>query len=126
MPYPTNAVDAEVWSILVQAQRAILSATQFVVEFNTYMERKENMPFMSDRMKELDSLLEPLTINADGWSSDSTRYDISEPEAVVARSMRLMAKIKLNRYVTYSPQEPLNCRLKIITVLGSRCIDTAL
>lgn len=69
------------------------------------MDRKEDMTFLGNRMQELNDLLEPLILASDSWGLDSVSHNSPEPEAVVANSMKLMAKIKLNRYgTTYRPK----------------------
>lgn len=51
-----------------------------------------------DKMKEMENFLEPLLTQSENWLLTSTTTSPVDPtEAVVARSLRCMASIKLNR-----------------------------
>lgn len=50
------------------------------------------------RMKEMEAYLEPLNTMADSWILQSTTTTPLDPtEEVLSRSLRCMARIKLNR-----------------------------
>ncbi|KAK2608271.1 hypothetical protein N8I77_006892 [Diaporthe amygdali] len=95
--FPTFAADPEAFAVYIQAQRAILAATQFVIELNKAVRDNADMNPIYERMKELEALLEPLLAKSETWPLTSTTASPVGPgEAVVARSLRCMASIKLN------------------------------
>lgn len=96
-PYPRLSCDTEAYRILLQAQQAILAATQFVLELKRVLAAKGDMAPVFQKMRELEGHLEPLTNEADSWIlSSSTTSPIDPSEEVVARSLRCIARIKIN------------------------------
>lgn len=92
------AHDMQAFSLYIQAQRSILAATQFVIELNKAVKENADMYPIYERMKELERFLEPLLSHCEAWLLTSTTTSPVDPtEAVVARSLRCMASIKLNR-----------------------------
>lgn len=90
----------QAFAVYLQAQRAILAATQFVIELNTAVKEGADMQPLFEKMKELEAYLEPLLAQAETWMLPSTTTSPMDfSEAVVARSLRSMARIKLNRCV---------------------------
>lgn len=88
----------QAFSIYVQAQRAILAATQFVIELNRAVKENADMLPIYEKMKEMENFLEPLLTQSENWLLTSTTTSPVDPtEAVVTRSLRCMASIKLNR-----------------------------
>lgn len=82
----------------IQAQQAILGATEFVIELNKAVESNADMSHIYKRMKDLELFLEPLTSASERWTLTSTTTSpVDQSEEVVARSLRCMARIKLNR-----------------------------
>lgn len=74
-----------------------MAATQFVIELNKAVRDNADMNPIYERMKELEGLLEPLLAHSETWLLTSTTTSPVAPgEAVVARSLRCMASIKLN------------------------------
>lgn len=74
-----------------------MAATQFVIELNKAVRDNADMNPIYERMKELEALLEPLLSHSETWPLTSTTTSPVGPgEAVVARSLRCMASIKLN------------------------------
>lgn len=74
-----------------------MAATQFVIELNKAVRDNADMNPIYERMKELEALLEPLLSHSETWLLTSTTTSPVAPgEAVVARSLRCMASIKLN------------------------------
>ncbi|KAL2284140.1 hypothetical protein FJTKL_09122 [Diaporthe vaccinii] len=95
--FPTFAADPEAFAVYIQAQRAILAATQFVIELNKAVRDNAEMNPIYERMKELEALLEPLLSHSETWLlTSTTNSPVAPGEAVVARSLRCMASIKLN------------------------------
>ncbi|KAK3934998.1 Sorbicillinoid biosynthetic cluster transcription factor sor3 [Diplogelasinospora grovesii] len=95
--FPIIESDPEAFPVFIQAQQAILGATQFVIELNRAVEARADMSQIYEKMKELELLLEPLSQRAEAWnlpSSNTTPVDPSEE--VLGRSLRAMAQIKLN------------------------------
>ncbi|KAF3763401.1 hypothetical protein M406DRAFT_347123 [Cryphonectria parasitica EP155] len=95
--FPTFLADPEAFTVFMQAQRAILAATQFVIELNKALKENADMKPIFERMRELEALLAPLLARSEGWLLPSTTTSPVDPaEGVVARSLRCMASIKLN------------------------------
>jgi hypothetical protein len=87
----------QAFAAYIKAQRAILASTQFVIELNKAVRDNADMTPIYERMKELEALLEPLLAHSETWLLTSTTTSPVAPgEAVVARSLRCMASIKLN------------------------------
>lgn len=87
----------QAFAVYIQAQRAIMAATQFVIELNKAVRDNADMNPIYERMKDLEGLLEPLLAHSETWLLTSTTMSPVAPgEAVVARSLRCMASIKLN------------------------------
>lgn len=92
------AHNAQAFAVYVQAQRSILAATQFVIELNKAVKEHADMVPIYVKMRELETFLEPLLSLSELWPLTSTTTSPVDPtEAVVARSLRCMASIKLNR-----------------------------
>lgn len=86
------------WTIFLQSQQAITSATQFVINLDAISRSKSNPTSTWDRMLELDAILEPLIAQADSWNLTSTpAVSLDKAEMKVARALRGIARIKLNR-----------------------------
>ncbi|OHE91282.1 hypothetical protein CORC01_13397 [Colletotrichum orchidophilum] len=96
--YPVIQSDPEAFAVYIQAQQAILSATQFVIELNKTVKSGGDMARIYARMKEMEAYLEPLNTMADSWILQSTTTTPLDPtEEILSRSLRCMARIKLNR-----------------------------
>lgn len=90
----------QAFAFYLQAQRAILAATQFVIELNTAVKEGVDMSPIYEKMKELEAYLEPLLTQSETWMLPSTTTSsVDVTEEVVARSLRSMTRIKLNRCV---------------------------
>ncbi|KAK1991402.1 hypothetical protein LX36DRAFT_735582 [Colletotrichum falcatum] len=95
--YPMIQSDPEAFTLYIQAQQAILSATQFVIGLNKTIKSGGDMTPIYVRMKEMEHYLEPLNAVADTWILQSTTTTPLDPtEEVLSRSLRCMARIKLN------------------------------
>ncbi|KAJ0158545.1 hypothetical protein CTA2_11356 [Colletotrichum tanaceti] len=107
--YPVIQSDPEAFAVYIQAQQAILSATQFVIELNKTIKSGGDMTRIYSRMKEMEQYLEPLNAMADSWILQSTTTAPLDPtEEVLSRSLRCMARIKLNRQVIKSARIKLH------------------
>jgi hypothetical protein len=91
-------VSPKSWTVFVQSQIAIVSSTQFIIDLEATLKSKSDTSVIWERMLALDSVLEPLVINADSWSPPVLASSPVDPsEASVAQALRCIAKIKLNR-----------------------------
>lgn len=89
---------AKSWSVFLQAQQVIVLATQFVIDTEMTLKSRLDMSAIWERMLKLESMIEPLVANSDTWTyapSSAPATDLSE--LTVARTLRYIAKIKLNR-----------------------------
>ncbi|KAI1100122.1 hypothetical protein F4804DRAFT_319865 [Jackrogersella minutella] len=95
--YPTVKADPEVWPLFVQAQQAILAATQFVIDFNKARKEQSDMTRIFNRMRELERLLEPLIIKSESWILNCPlTQPVDKRESVLSQSLRCISRIKLN------------------------------
>ncbi|KAG4027419.1 hypothetical protein MFRU_030g00550 [Monilinia fructicola] len=94
-PLPTFASDSDAWDVFLEAQRVIATATQFVIDLESALKADSHDLTLWEKMTELEKIVEPLVQAAEKWSySDVDAMDPSE--RVVAKSLRLMTRIKLN------------------------------
>ncbi|ROV91194.1 hypothetical protein VMCG_09330 [Cytospora schulzeri] len=96
--FPTVAADPDAFNVYIKSQRAILAATQFVIELNKAVAKEDaDMNPLYERMKDLEASMGPLLSHSETWILPSTTTSPVDPtEDVVARSLRCMAIIKLN------------------------------
>ncbi|KAI1767239.1 hypothetical protein GGR53DRAFT_518494 [Hypoxylon sp. FL1150] len=95
--YPTIKADPEAWPLFVQAQQAILAATQFVIEFNKARKEQSDMTRIFNRMRELERLLEPLITKSEAWVLNCPlTQPVDQSELVLSQSLRCISRIKLN------------------------------
>ncbi|KAK6948638.1 hypothetical protein Daesc_010408 [Daldinia eschscholtzii] len=90
--YPTVKADPEAWPLFVQAQQAILAATQFVIDFNRARKEQSDMTRIFNRMKDLERILEPLITKSESWILNCP---LTQP--VDKRD----ARIKVHRYCAF-------------------------
>ncbi|KAK2766980.1 hypothetical protein FQN54_006297 [Arachnomyces sp. PD_36] len=95
-PYPRFLADSEGWSILLQAQEALVSATQFVIELNQCLKSRSNMAYIYDRMQKLNDWIETILKKANSTPAPLLSADNSyASESVAAQSVRCISRIKL-------------------------------
>jgi hypothetical protein len=88
----------QAWAAFLEAQKIIATATQFVSDLEATIKLNSGSLDLWDRMAELERTIEPLVNEAETWAFHSSGSPASVEEDV-ARNLRLMARIKLNRYV---------------------------
>lgn len=94
---------SKAWYWFMKSQQAILAATEFVIDLNKAMATEADMTPSYQRMMELETFLEPLITESEQWVLNCPMTQpVDNDEAVVAHSLRCMARIKLNRLVTSS------------------------
>ncbi|PYH44601.1 uncharacterized protein BP01DRAFT_298324 [Aspergillus saccharolyticus JOP 1030-1] len=94
-PYPRFAADPDGWSVLIQAQQVLVSATQFVVDLNKCVSTRTNLQYVFERMQQLDS-----------WANSALAQSNLLPivpqtmacdlESTTAQSIRAISRIKLS------------------------------
>ncbi|KAH8891105.1 hypothetical protein GQ53DRAFT_649366 [Thozetella sp. PMI_491] len=95
--FPSIESDPQAFTDFIQAQQAILGATQFVVELNNVVNGNGDMTRIYSRMQELETFLSTLSDQADAWNITSTIATPMDPtEEILSRSLRCMARIKIN------------------------------
>ncbi|EJT69856.1 C6 zinc finger domain-containing protein [Gaeumannomyces tritici R3-111a-1] len=95
--FPSVQADPEAFAAYITAQQAILTATEFVIDLNKTMKANGDMNRVYNKMVELEARLEPLLAKSETWDLTSPVTLTIEPsEEVVGRSLRCMARIKLN------------------------------
>ncbi|KAI2467131.1 hypothetical protein F4781DRAFT_403158 [Annulohypoxylon bovei var. microspora] len=95
--YPAIKADPDAWPLFVQAQQAIVAATQFVIDFNKARKEQSDMTRIFNRMKELERVLEPLIAKSETWALDCPlTQPVDRMESVLSQSLRCISRIKLN------------------------------
>ncbi|RAL00893.1 uncharacterized protein BO80DRAFT_425286 [Aspergillus ibericus CBS 121593] len=96
-PYPRFSADPDGWSVLIQAQQVLVSATQFIIDLNKCLSTRTNMPYIYERMQQLDA-----------WASSALAQSNLLPivpqsmacggeiESITAQSIRAISRIKLS------------------------------
>ncbi|KAK8118845.1 uncharacterized protein PG998_003471 [Apiospora kogelbergensis] len=94
---PTLKSDPQAWYWFMKSQQAILAATEFVIDLNKAVASEADMTPSYQRMMELETFLEPLITESEQWVLNCPMTQpVDNDEAVVAHSLRCMARIKLN------------------------------
>ncbi|RYP11423.1 hypothetical protein DL764_000077 [Monosporascus ibericus] len=77
--------------VFIEAQQAILAATQFVIDLNNARRAQSDMSHIVKRMQELERYLEPLIAKSETWGSDCPQTQpVDNREMVVSQSLRLL------------------------------------
>ncbi|PYI27035.1 C6 zinc finger domain protein [Aspergillus indologenus CBS 114.80] len=109
-PYPRFAADPDGWSVLIQAQQVLVSATQFVVDLNKCVSTRTNMQYIFERMQQLDSWassalaqsnllpIVPQTMSCQGDLESTTAQSIR----AISRIKLSSAQIKIHRFRAFS------------------------
>ncbi|KAL4968823.1 uncharacterized protein BDV14DRAFT_166807 [Aspergillus stella-maris] len=92
-PYPRFAADPDGWSILIQSQQILVTATQFVIDLKKCMPTRINMSYIYESMQRLDAWAS--TVLAQSALPASTP-DGPVPESTTAQSIRAISQIKLS------------------------------
>jgi hypothetical protein len=82
--------------LYIEAQRAILSATQFVIEMNRFVNDPKAHAAPLQQMQELHIRIDGLVAFADARSHKAIVED-TNPEATAAQALICMSVVKLNR-----------------------------
>ncbi|THZ89867.1 hypothetical protein D6C88_04497, partial [Aureobasidium pullulans] len=82
------------WPFFIKSQQTILLATQFVSAVGRAVDGREDWTDISTRMQELHNTIEPLIAQANTWTD--IKPVSTDPEAMIAYSLKQMSKIKLN------------------------------
>ncbi|KAM5499231.1 hypothetical protein McanMca71_006420 [Microsporum canis] len=94
-PYPRFASDSRAWSILIQAQQALVAATQYIIDFNQALRAKTNLAVIFERMGKLTAWTSSILAQADAPLQDSGVPASQDIESVTAQSIRYISRIKL-------------------------------
>ncbi|KXG47407.1 Transcription factor [Penicillium griseofulvum] len=96
-PYPSFSSDAEGWSILIQAQQVLVSATQFIGDLNKCLSSQSGMYYMFERMQQLDSWTHSVIAQAELLPLLPQTSDFGDHnETITAQSIRAISRIKLS------------------------------
>ncbi|KAJ5690248.1 hypothetical protein N7462_004640 [Penicillium macrosclerotiorum] len=96
-PYPRFSADAEGWSILIQAQQVLVSATQFIVDLNKSLSSQSGMHYMFERMQQLDSWTNSVLAQTELLPISSQEPGFGDyDETITAQSIRSICRIKLS------------------------------
>lgn len=95
-PYPQFTSDPEGWSILLQAQQALIAANQFIMDLNRCLKTRSSMQWIYDQMKQLDAWNSSLMTRANAPPSVPRPGDMSmASEFEIADSIRAISRIKI-------------------------------
>ncbi|KFY46384.1 hypothetical protein V495_02515 [Pseudogymnoascus sp. VKM F-4514 (FW-929)] len=126
LPYPTLAADPEAIPFFVQCQFAILDASKYANDLNKIIDNGGDLSALYMRTLDMEARLESLSQIADAWFDKTpSNMPVTSSEAVVARSLRSMGRVKINsarikihRYPAFTNTpifSKLHCGLQPIT-----------
>ncbi|KKK12745.1 C6 zinc finger domain protein, partial [Aspergillus ochraceoroseus] len=96
-PYPRFSADPDGWSVLIQAQQVLVSATQFVIDLNKCTSTRTNMHYIYERMQQLDAWASSALAQSNllPIAPPAAERD-SQSEFTTAKSIRAISQIKLS------------------------------
>ncbi|KAJ5769937.1 uncharacterized protein N7511_001988 [Penicillium nucicola] len=96
-PYPTFSSDKEGWSILIQTQQLLVSATQYITDLDRAISFRTSLNPVFQEMQRLDTWAKSLLVQVDQLPTLADKPDGSEyHEIITAKSVRAMSRIKLS------------------------------
>ncbi|CAI7675320.1 unnamed protein product [Penicillium palitans] len=96
-PYPSFSSDTEGWSIFIQAQQVLVSATQFIGDLNKCIASQSGMYYMFERMQQLDAWTHSVIAQAELLPLLPQTSDFGDHnESITAQSIRAISRIKLS------------------------------
>lgn len=102
-------LSVKAWPALIHSQQAILAATEFVILRNKTVKANGDMGPISRKMRELETYIGPLVEESEKWTlGGSLTTQVDTEEHILARSLKAMARIKLNRYVEPTFPAPMH------------------
>lgn len=88
------------WSIFIQAQQVLVSATQFIADLNNCLSSQSAMHYMFERMQQLDSWTKSVLSQAEILPMSLHENDNGDhDENTTALCIRAISRIKLSRLV---------------------------
>ncbi|KAL5341553.1 hypothetical protein BJX70DRAFT_40428 [Aspergillus crustosus] len=96
-PYPRFSADPDGWSILIQSQQILVSATQFVIDLKKCLSTKSSMPYIYESMQRLDTWATAILTQSTlpGLITGSAEGG-GVAEHTTAQSIRAISQIKLS------------------------------
>jgi hypothetical protein len=95
--FPHLASDPQAYPFFIQCQRAIVMATQYVLDLTEILQSSGDLSPMYMRTVEMENLLATLTVVADAWFDRiPNNVPCDSGEAAVAKSLRAIGRMKLN------------------------------
>jgi hypothetical protein len=90
---------AQCWSILIESQRALVAATQFIIELNHTLRARASTLYIPERMKKLDAWVRAVMeqLNTPPTPTNPLAGQSYDSEDIVAQSIRAICRIKLCR-----------------------------
>lgn len=94
------ANNAQGWSILIQSQQVLVSATQFIGDLNKCLASQSGMYYMFERMQQLDAWINSVITQVELLPLVPQTSDFGDlNESITAQSIRSISRIKLSRFV---------------------------
>ncbi|KAK1146098.1 hypothetical protein N8T08_003748 [Aspergillus melleus] len=109
-PYPRFSADPDGWSVLMQAQQVLVSATQYIIDLNKCIATRTNMHYIYERMRQLDAWassalaqsnllpIVPQSVNRGG----DIEYSVAQSIRAISRIKISSAQIKIHRFRAFS------------------------
>ncbi|KAL4785560.1 hypothetical protein BJX76DRAFT_177073 [Aspergillus varians] len=95
-PYPKFSNDPEAWSIFIQSQQILVTATQFVIDLKKCIPTRTNMPYIFESMQRLDTWASTILAQSNLPALVSQSVDSGASEHTTALSIRVITRIKLS------------------------------
>lgn len=125
---PSFANQSQGWSILIQSQQVLVSATQFIGDLNKCLASQSGMYHMFERMQQLDAWTNSVIAQVELLPLVPQTSDFGDHnESITAQSIRAISRIKLCRYVNQNltKNQPWNQHLNQNPVHKLKLIATA-
>ncbi|KAL2840965.1 hypothetical protein BJY01DRAFT_257187 [Aspergillus pseudoustus] len=106
-PYPRFSADQDGWPILILSQQVLVSATQYVIDLKKYVTAREDMSYIHERMRQLDSwasnVLARSNVPPDPMlGGDMAEHTTAQGIRSIARIKLSSAQIKIHRFRAFS------------------------
>ncbi|PWY61989.1 hypothetical protein BO83DRAFT_373228 [Aspergillus eucalypticola CBS 122712] len=105
-PYPRFSADPDGWSVLIQAQRVLASATHFILNLIRCPSARTNIPYIYERMQQLETWARSVLTQSNVlpiWPPSmgcggETEFTTAKTIRAIARSKLFSAEIKVRRF----------------------------
>ncbi|CEL03282.1 hypothetical protein ASPCAL04438 [Aspergillus calidoustus] len=96
-PYPRFPADPDGWSVLMQSQQVLVSATQYVIDLKECISTRADMSYIYERMQQLDAWASNVLARSNAPPQPSQPiFNGAMTERTTAQGIRAISRIKLS------------------------------